>query len=172
MNRDSTVCTIMRLRTERSEDRFPARRRLVLLPNTSQSSLEPTWTVVVSYLGNGYSWLPYLHDHPYAPSTGVSTTVRGAFVKVTNLMAAQAGRRLTCNYYLAVCSMGNGVQFPGWSGQFVILATQLSLAPRFMLSCLVHGQFFHLSCVLFILGLISSALNNSDNGVTEGLWVI
>jgi hypothetical protein len=37
-------------------------------------------------------WIKLAHippGQPYAPSTGDSTTVRGAFVRVTNLMAAQ-----------------------------------------------------------------------------------
>jgi hypothetical protein len=162
----------MRLRTEWSGDRFPARTRLFLLPNTSLSSLGPTWRVVVSYLGIGYSWLLYLHCHPCAFSTGVSTTVRDDFVEVTNLMAAQVEPRLSCNYYPSTCSMGTGVPFPGWSGQFVILATQLSMVPKFLLSWLWRGQLFQLSCVLFILGLTNDALNISDNSVIEELWVI
>jgi hypothetical protein len=51
-----------------------------------------TWSVIVSYFGIGYRWLPpqlhYLHHRPYVLQR-VSTAVWGAFVKVTNLMAAQ-----------------------------------------------------------------------------------
>ena len=108
-NRDSTVCTIMKLRTERSGDRFPARTRLFLLPNTTQPSLGSTWKVVVSCLGIGYSWLPYLYHHHYTPSTGVSTTTWDASAKVTNLVATQVGPTLTCNYYPATCSVVTGV---------------------------------------------------------------
>ena len=162
----------MRLCTERSGNRLPARTRLFLLaehiPTVFGNHLEGRR--LIFRVCTRLTTIPPLSL--YTPSTGVSTTVRGVFVKVTNLMAVQFGPRLTCNYYLATCLMGIGVLFRDEGASSWFWGTQRSLEPMFMFSWLWRGQPFQLSCVLFILGLINDALNISDNSVVEGLWVI